>query len=54
MKDTVWLGRFFGSRLRIGRYSTIFSGSAFFAASTASFLPGLAFDRGWPTLQLSR
>src|SRR5687767_14488133 len=51
--DTVWLGRFFGSRLRTGRYSMIFSGSALTTAVSA--LAG-AFDTesGWPTLQLSR
>jgi hypothetical protein len=51
VNDTVWLGRFFGSRLRTGRYST-----AAFAVSAVS-VPGLAVlpaESGWPTLQLSR
>src|SRR2546423_2209398 len=49
--DTVSDGRFFGSRLRTGRYSMIFSGWA--ATSTAAVF-GLALVSGWPTLQLSR
>src|SRR5215207_8003286 len=47
--DVVVLGRDFGSRLRIGRYSTSVS-TAFFGSS--DFLPPA--ERGWPTLQLSR
>src|SRR6266567_9309933 len=51
--DTVSDGRFFGSRLRTGRYSMIFSGSGAFSTAAPSFL-GFALDSGWPTLQLSR
>jgi hypothetical protein len=48
VNDTVCDGRFFGRRLRTGRYSMTFSGSA-----VPEFLP-LPADSGWPTLQLSR
>jgi hypothetical protein len=50
VNDTVWLGRFFGSRLRTGRYSTA-------GAVSAVSVPGLAAlpaESGCPTLQLSR
>src|SRR5919112_6910470 len=53
--DTVSDGRFFGSRLRTGRYSTTFS-TALVSASlvSASAVVFFAADSGWPTLQLSR
>src|SRR6266508_5213421 len=50
--DTVWLGRFFGSRLRTGRYSTTRSGAL--SSLAASAFAGLALDSGWPTLQFYR
>src|SRR5439155_9092260 len=46
--DTVSDGRFFGSRLRTGRYSTTFFSTT---AGSGAFLEA---DSGWPTLQLSR
>src|SRR5262249_11533804 len=54
--DTVSEGRFFGSRLRTGRYSTTVSFSTTFAASVPFFDADSDFDAdsGWPTLQLSR
>src|SRR2546429_3165419 len=45
--DTVSDGRFFGSRLRTGRYSTTFS-------TGFSSTDLLAPDNGWPPLPLSR
>src|SRR5215204_1042565 len=47
--DVVVLGRDFGNRLRIGRYSTRVSTSS---AAASAFLPDA--ESGWPTLQLSR
>src|SRR5256885_14323406 len=47
VNDTVSDGRFFGSRLRTGRYSTTFF------STTACSRDFLAAARGWPTLLLS-
>src|ERR1043165_7239492 len=60
--DTVELGRFFGSRLRTGRYSMTFSvlttsvtgASAAFTAAAAAVAALFTAESGWPTLQLSR
>src|SRR5690349_17695043 len=43
--DTVELGRFFGSRLRTGRYSTTRSGSALVSTAAVSLF-ALALDSG--------
>jgi hypothetical protein len=53
VNEVVRDGRDFGSRVRVGRYSTTFSrtGSAAAVAVLAADVPA---ERGWPTLQLSR
>src|SRR6059058_698608 len=48
VNDVVCDGRDFGSRLRVGRYSTTFSTTC--DLWTFAVLPA---DSGWPTLQLS-
>src|SRR2546430_6941757 len=47
--DTVSDGRFFGSRLRTGRYSTTFFSTT--AGSSAFSTVFFEADSGWPTLQ---
>src|SRR5947209_19137620 len=53
--ETVSDGRFFGSRLRTGRYSTTFSTCLPVAAGSVAFsVDFFDADSGCPTLQLSR